>query len=364
MGKGSIYKRKDGRWEGRVSLGLINGKRTSKSFYGRTREQVEQKLQVFSSLFRTEVITEITVREICAEWLTIMQNHLKISTLANYHMKIEKHIVPAFGELLCSGLTLQMIHTFINEKIKSGLSGRYVSDIIVLMKSIFKYAAQQYGVESPFEGVIMPKCRKPEVKMLTADQQNTLKSYIAQNTTLTALGIAFSLFMGLRLGEVCGLMWSDIDFEKRILTVSRTVQRVAVRSENRKTELVVMPPKSESSCREIPIPPFVFSMLMKLRSTDNSYIISGCGKPLEPRTMQNRFAKILKNVNLPSACTYHGLRHVFATTALEKGFDIKTLSEILGHSKIEVTLSRYIHSSLDRKRCCMELKIFFVRYAF
>ena len=356
MGKGSIYRRKDGRWEARLPLGTDkNGKRQSRSFYGATQEEAALKMKNYLMLLRTEVLTGITVRELCTEWLSVMQNHLKISTLANYQMKIEKHIVPAFGEKLCGELTLQMMHSFINEKIESGLSGRYVSDIIVLTKSIFKYAKRIYGIESPLDGVIMPKCRKPEVKILSANEQNTLKSYIAENITLTTLGIAISLFMGLRLGEICALMWQDIDLKKRILTVRRTAQRVTVTKGKGKTELVIMPPKSESSMREIPIPDFVFRMMSQLHTADNDFVISGSDKPLEPRTMQYRFAKILRNVNLPSACTYHGLRHIFATSALEKGFDIKTLSEILGHSKIEVTLSRYIHSTIDRKRSCMEL---------
>ncbi|MBR1752966.1 MAG: site-specific integrase [Ruminococcus sp.] len=356
MGQGSIYRRKDGRWEARLSLGTDkNGKRQSRSFYGTTREEANEKMHDFLLLLRTEVLTEITVRELCTEWLGVMQNHLKISTLANYRMKIEKHIIPAFGTMLCHELSLQKMHSFINDKIESGLSGRYVSDIIVLVKSILKYAKRSYGIESPLEGIIMPKCRKPEVKILSSDEQNTLKSYIAENITLTTLGIAISLFMGLRLGEVCALMWQDIDLEKRIMTVRRTAQRVPVTKGKGKTELVIMPPKSESSMREIPIPDFVFRMMSQLHTADNDFVISGSNKPLEPRTMQYRFAKILRNVNLPSTCTYHGLRHIFATSALEKGFDIKTLSEILGHSKIEVTLSRYIHSTIDRKRSCMEL---------
>lgn len=115
-----------------------------------------------------------------------------------------------------------------------------------------------------------------------------------------------------------------------------------------------MQPKSTSSVRVIPIPDFVFAMLKKLNCNENSYIISGRNKPAEPRTIQYRFEKLLKNVNLPSV-TFHSLRHAFATTAVEIGFDIKTLSEILGHSKIEITLVRYVNSSLDRKRSCMEL---------
>ena len=193
-----------------------------------------------------------------------------------------------------------------------------------------------YHVPTPLDGLIMPKCMKPAVRILTDDQQKTLSAYISQNNGAAPLGVALALHMGLRLGEVCGLRWSDIDPEKRILSVRRTAQRVAA---DNGTELVVMPPKSESSARAIPIPEPVFSMLRELRANADTYIISGTDKPAEPRTMQYRFGRMLAKLGLPRV-TFHSLRHRFASSAVEVGFDIKTLAEILGHSRIEVTLSR------------------------
>lgn len=234
MSKGSVFLHKDGRWEARLSLGVINGKRQSRSFYGRTKEDAEQKMFAASFTMAQPVLTEMSVKELCYEWLLVMKNRIKISTAANYKMKIEKHIVPAFGRSNVNEITSRIVQAFIETKLKSGLSPRYVTDIIVLLKTIFKYANKVYYVSNPFGSIIMPKCTKPEVAVLTPEQQNMLKSYISHNISATTLGIAFALLMRLRLGEVCGLRWSDIDFEKRLLSVKRTVQRVSVHNDNKK----------------------------------------------------------------------------------------------------------------------------------
>ena len=354
MSMGSTYLRKDGRWEARLSLGTINGKRQSKSFYGTSREEAERKLFSATLTGGNTVITEMTVRELCVEWLMISRNRVKASTLANYRMKMEKHIIPSFGDIMCCDLTARTAYDFMQRKLDSGLSPRYVTDIMVLLKSVFKYARREYRIIDPFDGIAMPKCPKPEVRLLTAIEQKRLRSYINSTPSLVNLGVTLALGMGLRVGEVCGLMWQDIDFQKRILSVKRTVQRVAVQGGSRKTAVIVSSPKSESSAREIPIPAGVFSMLKKFRSNADHYIISDSESPVEPRKMQYQFAWILKNVNLPSV-KFHSLRHCFASRAVEQGVDIKTLSELLGHSRVEVTMNLYIHSSLDRKRKCMEL---------
>ena len=117
---------------------------------------------------------------------------------------------------------------------------------------------------------------------------------------------------------------------------------------------MITEPKSQSSVRTIPIPRFLMEMLCKAKSSSECFVLSGNNKPVEPRAMQYRFAKILKKVNLPSV-HFHSLRHAFATNCIALGFDVKTLSEILGHSSVEITLNRYVHSSMDRKRAYMGL---------
>lgn len=189
---------------------------------------------------------------------------------------------------------------------------------------------------------------------MTKEQQLRLEEYMKAHPSFTGVGINLSMYMGLRIGEVCALQWKDIDLEKRILTVSKTIQRVQCRTGAKRTKLIITEPKSESSKRTIPIPDCLLSVLRENKADGDIYVVSGKRKPVEPRTVQYRFAKTLHNADLPSF-HYHSLRHLFATRCVELGFDVKTLSEILGHSSVEVTLNRYIHSDMDHKRTCMSL---------
>lgn len=355
MAKLNIYKRKDGRYEGRLYLGKDgNNKRTYKSYYGITKDEVIKKYECSLHSHNSYSASQMNVRELVIEWLGIMSTRIKESTAANYRMKAEKHIIPYFGDTNICKMDSRTVYSFIEKKIKSGLSTRYIADILVLLKSIFKYAQREYNVKNVIDGIVIPRKARSEVRLFTEQEQIILKNYISTHPDPTNLGIAVSLYTGLRIGELCALQWSDIDFEKRTLTVRKTIQRIQGTNGDRKTKLVITEPKSDKSKREIPIPDCLLIMLNKHRSDKNLYVLSGKKKPIEPRTMQYRFAKVLNNVGLPSV-HFHSLRHAFATNAVALGFDVKTLSELLGHSSIELTLNRYVHSSMDRKRACMDL---------
>lgn len=355
MKRGTTYQRKDGRWECRVSMGSMNGKRLYKSFYGSTAQEAEYKMMISMQAEQQQnFLTEMTVRELAAEWFYVTKNRIKESTAANYRMKLDKHILPAFGEKNCSMLTAKDIYAFIERKIKSGLSARYIADIIVLMKSIYRYACREYAVRNVLDSIIMPKRQRKEVRVLTKDEQRRLSAYLNTNRNLVTLGIAISLYTGLRIGELCALQWEDIDIKNKTITVRKTIQRIQTVGGKRKTKVVITEPKSANSNRTIPIPDCLIPMITPFVGLPTAFILSDNSKPIEPRTMQNRFKRVLDNVKLPSI-NFHSLRHAFATGALEIGFDIKTLSEILGHSSVEVTLNRYIHSSMDRKRVCMNM---------
>lgn len=256
MSQLNVYKRKDGRYEGRIYVGKDkNNKRKYKSYYGTTVEEVQKKYKCSTqSCAHTSCSTpDLTINEISAEWINAMTIRIKESTASNYRMKLYKHIIPAFGSIACSKLNSKIIYLFIEEKLKSGLSARYVSDILILLKSILKYANREYNIKNVIDSIVMPKKIKTEVRLFTAQEQCKLKKHISENLDLTNMGIAISLYTGLRIGELCALQWSDVDFEKRILTVKKTIQRIQKPSGSHKTKLIITEPKSEKSKREIPI---------------------------------------------------------------------------------------------------------------
>ena len=348
----NIYHRQDGRYEGRVTQGKKkNGKRRFKYFFGSSREEVKRKIDV--SRKQDAAACSHTVGQLFNEWLTSIKHRVKESTAANYLMKAEKHVLPAFSDTIADDLNQADVYSFIDSKLKDGLSNRYVSDIIIMMKSIFKFAVKNYRIFNPLDGITLPKSSKSNIELLDDTQQEKLQQYIAEHPSNTTLGIALSMSTGIRIGELCALQWEDIDLKKRILTVRKTMQRIQTPHETTKTKLIIAEPKSESSKREIPIPECVVNLLNKFKGKAEEYLISGSNKVIEPRTLQYRFASILNNVKLPSI-HFHALRHMFATNCVKLGFDIKSLSEILGHSSVEITLNRYVHSSIEQKRGYMK----------
>ncbi len=354
MNRYNIYLRRDGRWEGRISKGRDKlGKRKYKYIFGRTKEEVIDKINNINKLEKNNNQCMFTMGNIFKEWFSSVKYRLKESTSANYQMKANKHILPFFGKKMISNMTSKDIENFITEKQEQGLSSRYISDIIVLIKSIFRYASKKFNICSPADGICLPKKRNPEIRLLDDKEQKKLQKYVSNNQNNTTLGIALTMTTGIRIGELCALQWQDIDLKKRILTVRKTVQRIQCPTDTTRTRLIITEPKSESSKRQIPIPDCVINMLKNFRGKDHEYLLSNTSKPIEPRTMQYRFSRILNNENLPSV-HFHALRHIFASNCVKLGFDIKSLSEILGHSSVEITLNRYVHSSFEQKRKYMK----------
>lgn len=196
----------------------------------------------------------------------------------------------------------------------------------------------------------------------TTDQQK-LTEYLLTELDIYKLGILLCLFMGLRLGEICALKWEDIDMISRTLHVNRTVQRLPVdtvhtsgSSQNnhtatRKTSLYIDSPKTSNSLREIPIPDFIYDKLSDYYNTSiksDSYFLKK-NQPMDPRTYQNRFHIYIKEAGIGNT-HFHALRHTFATNCISSGADAKSVSEILGHSNVNITLNRYVHPNLETKR--------------
>ena len=305
----NIYLRKDGRYESRVPNGKRkDGKRAFLYVLSHTKEECIARVQAFYQKNRPDGICQLTMDDLFSEWHRSILHRVKESTAANYTMKANKHILPAFGDLPVSNITSDRIYAFISEKQQAGLSNRYISDIVILMKTIFKYAVRTYRIANPLDGIVLPKKKRPEIQLLDEVEQRTLQQYIGKHQNRSTLGVAIALTGGLRIGEICPLQWRDVDLEKRIFTVTKTMQRIQCADGDKKTKLIITDPKSESSRRQIPIPDCMMSFLLKFKGKPNEYVLTGTDKPIEPRAMQYRFRTILKNAKLPSV-HFHALRH-------------------------------------------------------
>ncbi len=349
----NIYHRRDGRWEGRYKDGFrMDGKPKYHSVYAGTYSEVKEILiKLKSSEKKTKVSCTLTVKQLFDEWLNIKKFCVKESTIANYIFKINKHLLTFFGGLKFSSLSPKLIYDFIQKKKSEGLSAKYISDMIVILKSMAKYTVKMYHCTNEIADVELPKIPKKELEMYSKDEQEILKSELVKEINPTKLGVLLCLFTGIRIGELCALKWSDIDLNNGLLHVTKNCQRIKC---DNLTRLVITKPKSVSSARTIPLPEFLLNTLKEFAPSNlNEYFLSGTEKIIEPRTMQYRFKSILKKANLPST-NFHSLRHIFATNCIAIGFDVKTLSEILGHGTVEITLNRYVHSSINRKRECMK----------
>lgn len=214
---------------------------------------------------------------------------------------------------------------------------------------MLNYAQEEYDFKLSLKNVTLPIVEKKKISRISNIEQKRLLNYLKENMSLTSLGIFLSLYMGLRIGELCGLKWSDVDFQHKTLHIKRTVQRITSTDGIRKTKIVISTPKSTSSFRDIAIPDFLMDYFRMFREKNDFYILSGLDKPVEPRTMQYRYKKILQVADIENH-NYHKLRHTFATNCAEHGFDIKTLSTVLGHSSVNLTLNRYVHPDFIYQR--------------
>ena len=347
-----ITKRKDGRYMGRFPIGFdTSGKPQYQYVYGHSYDEAMKKL-IIGKAIESEYLSckNVSVRQAYTEWMSATSNRVKQSSLANYRQKFEKHILPEFGDMLCADMSASYINAFIGKKLAYGLSAGFVRDICTVFKTMLKFAQEEYDFKLSLKNIALPKVMKKTVCSINENEQKVLVNYLKGHINLSTFGILISLLMGVRIGELCGLRWSDVDFSNNTLRINRTVQRIACVEGNRKTKVIVSSPKSDTSRRIITIPDCLMQYFERFKS--NGYILSGSEKLIEPRTMQYRYKKIIAAAQI-SNHNYHKLRHTFATNCIGSGFDAKTLSNILGHSNITLTLTRYVHPDIAHERRLM-----------
>ena len=353
----NIYKRADGRYEGRIKIGYDeNRKLRYKYVYGRTLAEVKEKMEMSYSLKRTETkpIIKLTVKEVCSEWLESKRLTVKKSTYANYSRLLINHIYPLLGGQAYSLLSKKQLNSFISELVsdgrkdgKGGLSSKTVKDIFIVLKSVSSYARREYGFENICADVKSPKVRNTELKVLSENEIRKLNLYIRHNLDRVNLCILICLYTGIRIGEMCGLKWENVNLQEGFIVINKTVQRISMGKGT--SEIVVDVPKTESSVRAVFMPEFLTMILGDFKRSPSIYVLSGLNVPKEPRILQYRFKKVLKDCGIRDV-PFHSLRHTYASLCIKKGFDVKALSELLGHSTVNLTLDRYVHTSDEIKK--------------
>lgn len=358
----NIRKRKDGRWEGRYPVyNEEKGRQVYCSVYGRTYGEVKEKQAAQKNLLKNPIKkafgeaaskkqmppSDITLADAAQSWLAGIKEKRKLSTYVKYSLIYRNHIEKIFE---CAAVS-EITDAYVEEKISDHLSGSVKKSIYCVLNQILKSASMQYSITLP--GLERPASdvKNKPVKVLSKQEQSKLIAVLHKDMDIFKLAVLLCLFTGLRLGELCALKWADIDLDNKILTVNRTVQRLYVEGSGTKTTLIETEPKSEYSHRQIPLSAAILKLLLKFRS-DREYVFGG-DTPLEPRTMQYQYKKILGEAKLPNT-NFHILRHTFSTNCIDGGTDVKSLSEMLGHSDVQITLNRYVHPSMDTKRKHME----------
>lgn len=355
----NIHKRKDGRWEGRyIKARDTTGKPVWGYLYGHSYGEVKTELTRRKALSGFCQLSGESMRfsDLAELWLTSFAQSAKESTLAHYQYTLHKYLLPVLGSLQVASLTdsllerlfLQILSPQDNSHKPLGASS--AQECLGMLKRICKYAAHLH-LMPPIELCIkLPRTKKSEPQPLSRAEQASLRDFLLTEPTVRKIGMLLQMELGLRIGEVCGLQWGDFDLNAGILVIQRTVCRISCGDGH--TKVVVQTAKTKSSNREIPLQKSLVKLLRKLRgnASDATWFLSGNEqRPVEPRCYRKSIQCYMKQAKVRRVHP-HVLRHTFATICLQAGCDIKTLSELLGHASATVTLQRYVHSDLNRKR--------------
>ena len=301
------------------------------------------------------------------EWLDIWMEKerffIKESTYATYTNIIENHLKPVLGKKKINNITNEDLQNFIilklstsKKNLEKGLALKTVKDMTVLIKNTLKTATQNKLI--PFQNF---QCKFPssfsksDLKTFSVEEQKILFKYLINNQNSKNLGILLCLQTGLRLGEICGLQWQDINLEKSTLTICRTLQKIYIKEKNKSySKTIISTPKTKTSNRIIPLNIDFINLIKPFQQNKNNYFITNSTNYLKPHCYRYYYQKLLHFLNLPKL-RFHSLRHTFATQAIELGIDCKTISEILGHANMNTTLNLYVHPKTEYKRKCLDL---------
>lgn len=350
----NIYKRKDGRYEGRYIKGYdINGKAQWGYVYGKTYADAKEKLaeQRVSAKNSTQLVSsDLTLAAWIEKWIDA-QKQIKLTTKMMYQSHLKNHIAGGIGNVKLKKLNEDIIQAFVDD-LTVKYSAKTVHTIFSMLRLALTDAKRRKLINDVYSDIRLPKIKQKAVQVLSKEEQKRLEKAILTSGNRYDIGILICLYTGIRIGELCALKWENINLKKGTITISQTVQRIKNTDGKAKTKINFAKPKSLSSARTIPIPTFLAEELKKYERP-SGYILRDNGKFTDTRNISRRFKQLLKEADIENM-NFHSTRHTFSTRALELGFDPKTLSEILGHSNVTTTLNLYAHSLPEHKRKEME----------
>ena len=296
-------------------------------------------------------------------WLLEKKDYIKESTYANYSNNIFNHIIPKLGNYYLNELNHKVIQDFLLELSKNGrkdntggLAEKTIKDITIIIKGSIKKGINEDKIKHIELTFNYPKDNKEnKLYVLTKREQNKITNYVLENINSRNIGLLISLYSGIRIGELCALRWEDVDFKKNCLTINKTIQRVYIKDKNKNiSKVIITTPKTKNANREIPINKDFLEILKKVKSDKEHYILTCNERYIEPRTYRKYFNKILDELKIKHF-NFHSLRHTFATNCISLGVDYKTVSELLGHANVNITLNLYVHPRYSQKKKCIDL---------
>ena len=363
----NIRKRRDGRWEARyIKWRDDSGKIHYGSLYGKSYREVKEKqrrkiadipaygLTVHSS---SQLTGKVTFENIVIKWKQHIRHTIKDSTFSNYEVIIKNHLLPEFRTIQIRKITDYLINQFIQKKKQQGLADGTLHVILSVLRSILKYAVKEGAYTKEMIHYPHVNAGRQTINIMKLSDYYKLENFLTSNMNNFNFGLLLCMNTGIRVGELSGLRWEDINFEQNKLQIRRTVSRIKnldyqpdpKTGKIPQTILYIGPPKTEHSNREIPLPDKLLFYANQVQQKANTYILTGSEKCMEPRAIQRRYASLLKKCGIPPI-KIHALRHQFSCRWVEHGFDTKSLSEILGHTSVKTTLDLYVHIQSDIKR--------------
>lgn len=292
---------------------------------------------------------KLLFRTVLILWLQEKQG-LKIQSYQKYEFLMHSFLMSRLGIVWMKDLKEDHIYRFFEELEKEGVSISTRKILFYIIRSSLIFAHANKLCHDYHFSKVKFSSRKNPVHVFSKKEQSFIEQELKRNINIRKVCLLLCFYTGLRIGEVCGLKWSDIDFIHCSISVKRTIQRIRnVNTSGSKTILIESTPKSITSMRTIPVPNFVMSELKVFQSSKDYFLLSGSLKAYDPRQLESCYERVLRKCQIPYS-NFHTIRHTFATRAIESKMDVKTLSELLGHASVEITLERYVHPSYDLKR--------------